>query len=165
MGATGPQGPSGAAAPPLAHGTFLDTTTQSNPVPNVARSFAFDTTLLSRGVRIEDDTKITVDTGGVYNVQFSAEIIKTDAGVDTVDIWFARNGIGVPMSNGRITVSDRNSSTVASWNLLIELSAEDFLEIRWSSADPDISFPTITGLTDPIRPDIPSLILTVIQVA
>jgi len=152
-------------APGHSFGTFIDTTTQTNPAPNIARTFSFNTTLVAQGVSIVDGTKITVDTVGVYNVQFSAEIIKTDAGLDTVDIWFSRNGSDEPSSNGRISVSDRNSSTVASWNIFVELSAGDYIEIKWSSADVDVSFPTITGLSNPTRPDIPSLILTVFQVA
>ena len=165
QGPTGPAGPAGPAATPLAHATFLDTTTQSNPTPNVARAITFNTTVFADHIRIVDGSKITVDTAGVFNVQFSAEVIKADAGVDTVDIWFVRNGTPEPSSNTRITLSDRNSSTVAAWNLLFDLNAGDYIELFWSSSDTAISFPTITGLTDPIRPDIPSLILTVIQVA
>ena len=125
----------------------------------------FDTTVFADRIRVVDGSRITVDTPGVFNVQFSAEVIKTDAGVDTIAIWFGRNGAPEPSSNTRITLSDRNSSTVAAWNLLVELNAGDYIELFWSSADTAISFPTITGLTDPVRPDIPSLILTVIQVA
>ena len=125
----------------------------------------FDTTVFADRIRVVDGSRITVDIPGVFNVQFSAEVIKTDAGVDTIDIWFGRNGASEPSSNTRITLSDRNSSTVAAWNLLVELNAGDYIELYCSSADTAISFPTITGLTDPVRPDIPSLILTVIQVA
>lgn len=164
-GSAGPQGPAGDPAPTLAYGAFIDTTDQANPVPNVARAVRFNTTVFSQGVRIVGGTKITVDAAGVYNLQFSAEVFKTDAGLDTVDIWFARNGVYEPMSNTRITVSDRNSASVASWDIMLSLGAGEYAELYWASADTGVFFPTVTGLTNPDRPGIPSLILTVQQVA
>jgi hypothetical protein len=44
----------------------------------------FKTTAESFGVTIVDDTKITVSNSAVYNIQFSAQLTKTDAGTDFV---------------------------------------------------------------------------------
>jgi len=164
-GPAGPQGPAGDPAPTLAYGAFIDTTDQTNPVPNVAQAMRFNTTVFAQGVRIVDGTKITVDTAGIYNLQFSAEVFKTDAGLDTVDIWFAVNGAYEPLSNTRITMTDRNSATAAAWDIMLSLGAGEYAEIFWASADTAVLFPTITALTNPDRPGIPSLILTVQQVA
>ena len=149
----------------MAFGAFIDTTDQTNPVANVARPIRFNTAVFSQGVTVVDGTKITVAAAGVYNLQFSAEVFKTDTGVDTVDIWFARNGVYEPMSNTRITLSDRNSANVAAWDIMLQLGAGEYAEIYWSSPDTGILFPTVTALTNPDRPSIPSLILTVQQVA
>lgn len=165
QGPVGPQGPAGPPAAPLAYGSFIDTTDQTNPVANLARAIRFNTTIDAQGVRMVDGSKITVDAAGVYNLQFSAEVFKTTAGLDTVDIWFAVNGVYEPLSNGRITVSDRNSASVASWDIMLPLGAQDYVELYWSSPDTTLLFPTVTGLTNPDRPGIPSVILTVQQVA
>ncbi len=164
QGEQGLPGPQGEPAPVLAYGSFIDTTTQTNPTPNVARPIRFNTTLESKGVSIVDDTRVTIEQAGQYNIQFSTQIIKSDGGLDTVDIWFSVNGVDVPLSNTRVTLSDRNNVTPASWDIILELGAGDYVELYWSSADTAISFPTITGITNPVRPDIPSLILTVQQV-
>lgn len=142
-------------------GAFIDTTTQSNPVANVARPITFDTTLDADGVSISAGSKIVVDTTGLYNVQFSAEVTKSDSGIDYVDIWFVLNGDAIPWSNTRLTLSDKNDSVVAAWNYILTMSPTDELQLFWASADTSISIPSITGLTNPVRPDIPSLILTV----
>lgn len=143
------------------YGAFIDTTTQSNTVVNTARPITFNTTLDSDGVSISEGSKIVVDADGLYNVQFSAEITKTDSGIDYVDIWFVLNGDAIPWSNTRLTLSDKNDSVVAAWNYILTMSPTDELQLFWSSPDPSISIPSITGLTNPVRPDIPSLILTV----
>lgn len=148
----------------MAYGAFIDTTDHANPVANTARPIRFDTTIHSEGVSVVDGTRITVEQAGTYDVQFSAQIVKTDVGIDTVDIWFARNGIYEPYSTTRVTLNERNNINVASWNLFVELGAGEYAELYWSSADTGLSFATLTGLTDPDRPSIPSLILTVDQV-
>lgn len=143
------------------YGSFIDTTTQSNPVANTARPITFDTTLESDGISISGGSNIEVAETGVYNVQFSAEITKTDTGIDYVDIWFVLNGTAIPWSNTRLTLSDKNDSVVAAWNYILTMTPTDQLQLFWSSPDTSISIPSITGLTNPVRPNIPSLILTV----
>jgi hypothetical protein len=148
----------------MAYGAFIDTTDQTNPTPNIARPIRFDTTVFASGVTIVDGTRIAVDSAGICDIQFSAQIIKAAAGVDTVDIWFSRNGVFEPFSTTRITMDERNNANVAAWNTFLELGAGEYAELYWSSPDTPLSFPTITAVTGPDRPAIPSLILTVEQV-
>jgi len=79
--------------------------------------------------------------------------------VQAASVWKWRD------ANGRITVSDRNSASVASWDVMVSLGVGEYVELYWSSPDTTLLFPTVTGLTGPVRPGIPSLILTVQQVA
>jgi hypothetical protein len=148
----------------MAYGAFIDTTDQTNPTPNIAQPIRFDTTVFASGVTMVDGTRITVDSAGIYDIQLSAQIIKIDAGTDTVDIWFSRNGVFEPFSTTRITIDERNSANVATWNTFLELGTGEYAEFYWSSPDTTLSFPTITAVTGPDRPAIPSLTLTVEQV-
>ncbi len=161
-GATGPQGPAWESS----YGSFYDTTTQTNPTPNVARVMTLNTTSSADGIEVVDFSKVTFTTTGVYNLQFSAQIQKSDPGTDTIDIWLSKNGQNVPDSNGQLvlTQSGVDSRTVAAWNFMFDAMAGDYVELMWSSADTNISVLSLIGQSNPQRPATPSLILTVSQI-
>ena len=110
-GATGHAGPAWEGS----YGSFYDTTTQTNPIPNVARVMTLNTTSSADGISVVDFTKVTLTTTGVYNLQFSAQVQKSDTGTDTIDIWLSKNGQNVPHSNSQLvlTQSGIDSRTIA----------------------------------------------------
>jgi len=173
-GAAGPQGPQGEAGPvgptgPAwqgAYGSFYDTTTQTNPVANTARAMTLNTTVSADGISVVNNSKITFANAGVYNVQLLAQVQKSDAGTDTIDIWLSKNGVNVANSNSQVvlTGSGIGSRTVAAWNFMFDAAIGDYIELTWSSADTNISILALGEQTDPVRPAIPSLILTAHQV-
>lgn len=144
-------------------GSFYDTTIQPNPVANEPNAMTFDTTKISDGVSIVGDSQITIANAGRYNIQFSAQIDKTDSGVDYIDIWLRKNGTDVDWSNTRVEADKNDAKVVAAWNWVEQVSAGDYYEIMWSSADTALRLFAQTGLTAPTRPSIPSVILTVTQ--
>lgn len=162
IGATGPSGPAWEGA----YGSFYDTTTQTNPIANIARTMTLNTTSTADGISVVDFTKITFAVAGVYNVQFSAQIQKSDPGTDTIDIWLAKNGVNVPNSNGQLvlTQSGVDSRMVAAWNFVFDVIAGDYVELVWSSPDTNISILSMIGQSGPQRPAIPSLIVTAQQI-
>lgn len=146
------------------YGSFFDMTTQTNPVANIARAITINSEFDSFGTAITSGSRITVANPGVYNLQFSIVAQKSDSGTDLIDIWLRHNGIDVTDSNTRATLSGGGASTVLAWNFVSALAANDYIELMWSSADTALSLPTTTGLTNPVRPNIPSVIVTITQV-
>lgn len=145
-------------------GSFYDTTIQTNPVANVPNAMTFNTTSISEGVSIVSNSQITIANTGRYNIQFSAQIDKTDSGTDYIDIWLRKNGTDVAWSNTRVEADKNDAKVVAAWNWVEEVNAGDHYQIMWSSADTDLRLFAQTGLNSPVRPSIPSVILTVTQV-
>ena len=149
------------------YGSFYDTTTQTNPVGNVPRSMSFDSTDITNGVSISGSTNpfntyIKTTNAGVYNIQFSAQIDKTDAGNDEIIIWLRKNGIDLTDTATTLTLSGNNDKKVAAWNWFVNSAANDYYQIIWLSADTDLRL-----LAEPIsgtHPGIPSVILTVNRV-
>jgi len=125
-GAQGPAGPTGAGGSLGYYGVFIDTTTQTND--NSINAFRYNTTLENNGVSIQGTTqsKITFEYPGTYNMQFSAQIDKTDGGVDQIEIWFAKNGQTVEWSNTVLESDAANFEIVASWNYLATVNAGDW---------------------------------------
>jgi hypothetical protein len=146
------------------YGAFYSTTTQTNPVANTANPMTFDTTDFSNGVSIASTSRITFANTGIYNIQFSAQIDKTDAGTDEIDIWLSKNGTNVPSTNTQLTLQTQSAKQVAAWNFYVQATAGDYFQIFWSSPDTGMRLLAVGTQTGPTRPAVPSVILTVNQV-
>ena len=103
---------------------------------------------------------------GVYNIQFSAQINKNDAGNDSIDIWLVKNDLNVNDTNTRLILSGNTNQSpiVASWNFIVSMESNDYVQLAWSSQDTQIYLAYIIPTGTPSRPNIPSVILTVQQV-
>jgi hypothetical protein len=143
-------------------GSFFDSTIQTNLVS--VNKFKYNTTDISDGVLIESNSHIKVLHTGNYNIQFSAQIDKTDSGEDDVDIWLMKNNVNISNSSTRMHVIGNNTKDIAAWNWIVSASANDYFEIAWYSPDPNLRIYAEGVQTNPTRPGIPSVILTVSQV-
>jgi len=149
------------------YGSFYDTTTQTNPVANIARSMSLNSTDITNGVSISGSTNpfntyIKTENAGIYNIQFSAQVDKTDGGTDDVVIWLRKNGIDLTDTATTLTLPTNNSKVVAAWNWFVTSANGDYYQIIWRSADTDLRL-----LAEPItanHPGIPSVIVTVNRV-
>jgi hypothetical protein len=143
------------------YGSFYDTSTQTNSPANTAHVMTINSMDGHNNITIVDGSKIKVTNSGIYNIQFSAQLDKTDSGSDDVDIWLRQNGVDVPWSNTQVTMQGNNCKLVAAWNWMLPMSAGDYAQLVWSSADADMRILAQGAQTSPTRPAIPSLIVTV----
>jgi uncharacterized coiled-coil protein SlyX len=149
------------------YGSFYDTTIQTNPVANSANSMSFNETAITNGVSISGSTSpfntyIKTENAGVYNLQFSAQLDKTDSGTDSVDIWIRKNGIDLLDTGTTVTLTGNNDKSVAAWNWFVQSAANDYYQIIWSSADTDMRL--LAEVSSSVHPGIPSVIATVNRV-
>ena len=163
-GAIGPTGPQGDPGDFGGYGSFLDLQTQTNTSPGNPVPILLRTTDLSSGVGVVDDTKVTVNEAGVYNIAFSAQISKTDSGTDTVYIWLRINGVDLPDSNTVLVLIGGGAKQVAAWNFVVPLGAGQQATLMWASLDANARILYEDDTTTPYGPAIPSLIVTVNQV-
>lgn len=160
QGPTGPQGVrgfQGAGGTSSFYGIFYDTSIQTNDT--TYNKFKFNSQQAASGVTINNLTEITIAAKGTYNIQFSAQLDKTDSGTDDIEIWLTRNGNVESWSNTRLTLSGNNTKLVAAWNWMVDVNANDYFEIIWNSADPNIRL--YAESSPPAQVAIPSIILTV----
>jgi hypothetical protein len=145
------------------YGSFYDTTTQTNPVANTPRSMSLNTTDITNGVSISGSTNpfntyIKTENAGIYNIQFSAQVEKTDSGNDEILIWLRKNGIDLTDTATTITLSGNNAKAVAAWNWFVTSAANDYYQIIWLSADTGMRL--LAETISATHPGIPSLIVT-----
>lgn len=109
-------------------------------------------------------SQIKVLNAGVYNIQFSAQFDKTDGGKDDVSVWFLKNGVNIPDSNSEFSLEGNNDKLIAALNFIVDLSANDYIEIAWASADTVLGLHYQAAQVSPTRPATPSVIITLQQI-
>jgi|GEM_PF-2652140 hypothetical protein len=144
------------------YGSFYDTTTQNAVGVNTYQPVTINTTDISNQVSIANSSHIVVANSGIYNIQFSLQIDKSQGSLAHVYIWLKKNGVDVPNSATELAVQGTNSEVVAAWNFVVSASANDYYELMWSSTDDHIQIKARTA--SGVVPAIPSIILTVVSV-
>lgn len=146
------------------YGAFYDTTTQYNSIADTPRPMTLNSVSGNHHVTIQNNSQITFQYPGTYNIQFSAQFEKTTGTPSTVNIWLRQNGVDVPWSDTEITLAN-SSKTVASWNFVVTEPAGSHVELYWASSDTNIHILAKLPQTTPYpAPGIPSVILTVTPV-
>jgi hypothetical protein len=110
-------------------------------------------------------SKIKCEVAGTYNVQFSVQMVNTDANIHDIDVWMRKNGTDVADSNSQFSVPNKHGSIdghlIGALNLFIDLAADEFVELMWATTDATTTIEYIPAQTGPVRPATPSVILTV----
>ena len=175
MGPTGPAGAQGEPGITLlgAYGSFysLPSETQA-PAAQTATAMLTSQVNAASGVTMDTTTgSITVSRSGVYNVEFSAQLWKTGGGRDIVDIWLAKKPVdgvfsNIPTTNTEITLTkmDDTERGIFGWNFMIPLSAGEEIRLYWSTSAGETTLKGSEAQTNPDRPAVPPLIVTVNQV-
>lgn len=142
---------------------FYDTSIQTNPVANAINLVSFNSTAVSSGISIIAGTQITVSKTANYNLQFSVQLDKTDAGSDDVDIWILKNGLAYPDTNTALTLVGNNTVLLAGWSYMLSLNSGDYVELAWQSTDISLRLFAKPAQVAPIRPVTPSARVTIVQ--
>jgi len=144
------------------YGNFFDTTTQNVVGVNTYQPVILNTTDLSNQVSIANSSHIVVANSGVYNIQFSLQIDKTQGSGAHIYIWLKKNNIDVSNSATELAVQGTSSEIVAAWNFVVQSEANDYYELMWSSTDEHIRLKAVGASA--VVPAIPSVIVSVVSV-
>ena len=119
------------------NGLVFNTVDQTFATPNTAYPIVYNTTYLSNAVQLKSgsSSQIEVLVGGVYNFQYTGQVLSTSANAKTIDIWIRRNGIDIPYSNRARTVSANNQYAPITWNFNIDLAAGEYVELMAAVTD------------------------------
>jgi hypothetical protein len=150
---------------PRWYGSFYSTQDQTNAGATSTNKMTYNVTDIANGVSIVSNSRITIANAGVYNIAFSVQLEKTDSGDDAVQIWLQKGGVNVDNTATEVTIVGNNGKFVAAWNFFVQAAAGDYFELCWHSADTAVSLQAQGTASNPTRPAIPSVILTVNQVA
>jgi hypothetical protein len=148
------------------YGAFQDGTDQTAANTTTAYAITFDTTDFNNGVTLSNSSRLNVSQAGIYNIQFSVQLVNTtNASVD-VDIWFRKNGTNIDKSNSRFGLAPRKSvgdpfHFIGAMNFFVSLDTNDYVELMWRTSDVGAYIEHYAASSTPTRPAIPSVIATV----
>jgi hypothetical protein len=142
-----------------------DTTDQAAANTTSENIITFNTTDYALGTILVDSTKLKVDYAGLYNIQFSIQLINTTNDVQELSVWFKKNGTNIAASNSEFGISQRKSTgtasrLIATLNFFVALQKNDYIELAWRPTDIGLSIEHFAAQTTPTRPVTPSVIAT-----
>ena len=153
--------------PLFINGAFSDTTTQTQTggVADTPTTITFNTTDITNGISLGTPTsRIVVSKTGLYEFIYSIQFDKSGGGTSFVDVWLRKNGNNIPNSASQVVVAGTNGETVLSVPYMLNLVANDYIEVVFASPDATMAvstFPATTAPPDPFtRPAVPSIIAT-----
>ena len=144
------------------YGNFFDTTTQTIVGVSTHQPVRLNTTDLSNQVSIANSSHIVIANSGIYNIQFSLQIDKTQGSGAHIYIWLRKNGLDVPNSATELAVQGTSSEIVAAWNFVVSSNANDYYELIISATDINIRLKAVSA--SGVVPAIPSVIVSVVSV-
>jgi hypothetical protein len=156
-GGVGTGGGGGAAST----GSYLAAYNSSSITPsaNVSASVPLPSVEFNNGIAITSGSRITFDNEGVYDIQFSAQAVKSTGTDVTVLVWIKKNGVDVEWTNTEnVLAGNANDEVVFAWNWYVEAVPGDYYEIAYVADTSTLTWQAKTGVTGP---DIPSWIVTV----
>jgi hypothetical protein len=152
------------------YGCFTNNTDQLSPSVGSTAVVVYDSTEEASGVFLSNSSRLNVRNYGIYNVQFSLQLVNLANDPQFADVWFRVNGTDVPRSASRFDIPARKSAGVPSHvigtvNTFIEMQAGDYVEIAGTTSSTDVSLEHYIADTVIPRPAIPAAIVTVQYIA
>jgi hypothetical protein len=160
----GPTGPGGVLG---YWGSFWDTTTQTAAAINTAYPINLNTAdPLSSGVSVVSSNRVTFANTGVYSLTFSIQFINSSTANGSTQIWLRKNGTNLVDTNSHFDVPDKQgssfSSEVFTVNYVLSLSANDYIQVVWQTANTSVTLEALAASGN--YPRSPSIIFTASQV-
>jgi hypothetical protein len=131
---------------------------------NTATLMTLNTTDFSNDVSISS-SKITVANAGIYNLQFSVQLENTNNAPQDVYIWLKQNGTDITGSTGVVGMPARKTPAdpfhaIYGWNYFVNMAANDYIEIYWSTTNADVSIQYYAASGTPTKPATQSVVAT-----
>jgi hypothetical protein len=126
----------------------------------------FNNTDYANGVYADttDETKIVFSNAGVYNLQFSAQLLNFTTSEDNVTIWFRQNGTDITASASIEQVNSKHGTSpgarICTVNLFVEVAANDYIQLAWTSDTGNTVLASFPAGTSPVHPLSPGVIFT-----
>ena len=119
-----------------------------------------------------NNTEITFTQAGVYRLTYSLQFKNTNNDLETIDVWFRKNGTDIANTNTRFAIPARKSTgdpsyLVAVTPIIIDIpTANDYIQIMWRVSNTAVTIEQLPAVAaspgvTPAIPATPSVIVAV----
>jgi hypothetical protein len=145
---------------------FMSDQDQSSAGATSENLVTYNQPIFTNGVKVENNSRISFAYPGQYLVTVSLQVTNRSNAVQEFELWAKNSGTNYPLSNTRFDVPERKSASVwghavASVAGIFTVTNGEYLEMAWWSGGTDVFLEHYAAGTNPTRPEIPSVILTV----
>ena len=146
-------------------GSFYDTAKQITAIATASvvkfnfMNFANNITITNNSSGLP--TRITVNNGGLYNVKYTLQFIKTDGANDEVSVWIRRNSSAYVNTNNTYTITGLGIKNMISNSFFIELGDNDYVEIYFSLKNINTILVSSNPQLTPSRPATPAAVVSI----
>lgn len=161
-------GTDGAAYLQTPHAMLMSDQDQANAGTTVANTLTYSQPVITQGVEVRNGGEIWLEKAGQYLVTFTLQVSNRGNAAQLFEVWAAYNGTNYPLSNTRFDIPARKSLSV--WSHIVPAITgiftvtnpdTEYLSIKWWSDSTDVFIEHYGAGTNPTRPEIPSVIMTV----
>jgi hypothetical protein len=161
-------GPNGAAYLQAPHAMLMSDQDQTSAGITSANILTYNQPVITQGVEVRNGGELWFEQPGQYLVTFTLQVTNRSNAVQEFEVWAGFNGSNYPLSNTRFDIPERKSSTV--WAHVVPAitgiftvsdPAVEYLTIKWWASSVDVFLEHYGTNTNPTRPAIPSVIMTI----
>jgi hypothetical protein len=152
----------------MLYATFSSTADQNPAQINTPYAVVFNSTDIARGFHADgqipaDYSKIYAEESGYFKFTASLSLTSTNSSAKAFYVWLRKNGVDVPRSAERQSVSGNGTYQMLTYIKTISLDKGDYIQIMYAVSDITISInaPDATAFC----PAIPAATLVCVQVA
>ena len=161
-------GTNGAGYLQAPHAMLMSDEDQASGGTTVANTLTYNRPVITQGITVRNGGQIWFDLAGQYLVTFSLQVTNRGNAAQLFEVWAAQNGTNYPLSNTRYDIPARKS--LSEWSHIAPAISGIFtvtnpntesLSIKWWSDSTDVFLEHYAAGTNPTRPEIPSVIMTI----
>lgn len=147
------------------NGLFFNTADQTFAVINTAYPVVYNATYLNNGVALKtgSTSQIQVTVGGIYNFQYTGQMLSSNSSDKTMYLWIKRNGVAIGYSTRAETTAANNAYIGINYSFDIDLDAGEYLELEAAVTDTGLKLDAVAA-TSP-HPGIPASVMSVNYIA
>ena len=123
------------------YGSFYTDATHSAASSNTAYAITWEGTTYSNGVSVDDTvtSRINFTRPGMYQLDFSCEIVSSNSSSKSIHIWPKVNGVDAPNSTITTSIASNGDRLVVSRSAIFTMAAGDYLEAYFAVSDTGLS--------------------------
>jgi hypothetical protein len=160
-------GANGGAYIQTPHAMLMSDQDQANAGITSENIVTYNVPVIEQGIEVRSGSEIWFEQTGQYFVSFSLQFTNRGNAAQEIEVWAKSDGANYPLSNTRFDIAARKSVSVWSHAVaavtgIFTVTNPDtnYLRIAWWSDGPDVFAESYPEGTAPVRPAVPSVILT-----